>query len=659
MKVTLLFDISHIFDYFNILVLAKSIADTNTLSEGFFVIKRGLNVESQLFGYIYYQVIAVWLHILNAIHIIRLDYLFDSKSFRPGDYMSSFTQIRPELYQLAMIKWIQFVYDAIFLFFITRLSDIVTHHNKRAKLACIFFWAFNPILIYSAYVPFQSDLAMIAFLTAGVYFAVKVHIASSNSIISRNVFAMLLCFAIGALIKQVPLLFVIPCILLLSNNLKAVVVRALVFSGLYLLLSQPWNPDSAIVRQFFLTSTESTALFHFSLNHVPVFIVLYILLQFFIVAKRRELLAIQAIPIFLGAIILSILFICEDTTYLYAQFNIWLFPFLMMLVLIDKRYALFFIGPIIGFYKWIIMDGGAVSGSLHIALGEPLGQSISYPTIVSSFIKFELLDSFLAATFITSNIALGISSIATIFGRPITHGIPLNLWKVTAMIIIIYTCFFVFDYTLKSRNVLFVSSGNATDNMRLVSPDAVSVQINNPDQQSINSVQIDIKRDRLVANEKTIMTVIDKDTGDVIEQKQFSDAQLPAEFDQFIYFFNKPTSIPRIMFTIRKVGGSNNILLRTTSEHANPPMPIGDRYYTHNHMKLDFPGPRFVISVRGIYGATDVLDVLQYHWSTSPVFYSITFSIMLLSSMISVTLIIFAIKQVKRSRIELVTQETK
>ncbi|MGB9707578.1 MAG: hypothetical protein ACPL1D_02395, partial [Microgenomates group bacterium] len=104
-------------DYMNILALIKSIADTGNFTYGLIALKR-IGFEVQLYGKIYYQIIALWLKLLNWLGLVQIKYLFDTKPLTdPQSYMIGLWQWSPPLYQLTLIKLIQFFWDFLFVFF--------------------------------------------------------------------------------------------------------------------------------------------------------------------------------------------------------------------------------------------------------------------------------------------------------------------------------------------------------------------------------------------------------------------------------------------------------------------------------------------------------------------------------------------------------------
>ncbi len=330
---------THSFDFFNILVLIKSVADTGNIVEGFFVVKKIMSLDIQLYGKIYYQLAAVWLNILDFLKIIDIRYIFDNKGYTEAEsYLSGFGQWSPPLYQLTSIKLFQFIYDFIFLFYFIKIATLIfgPKYNKYLVL----FWALNLPMIYVGYAMFQSDLAMVAFLIGGIYYAI---IASkeNSKIMSRSILLMLVFFAIGAVIKQVPILFVIPFLMVISRSVKSFMISSVFFGFCYVLLSQSYLKDGALMKQFFLNSEESLALFHFRLNDVPIFLVLYLLFTIGVYIFRTHIQTNNFHIITISTILLLIVFISEDMRYFFVQFSIWIIPFLALLTIKDFRFRTF------------------------------------------------------------------------------------------------------------------------------------------------------------------------------------------------------------------------------------------------------------------------------------------------------------------------------
>ncbi|KKQ38136.1 MAG: hypothetical protein US54_C0017G0002 [Candidatus Roizmanbacteria bacterium GW2011_GWA2_37_7] len=395
------FSFNHLFDYFNILVLAKSTADTNSLLEGFFVLKNAIQHESQLFGKIYYQVIAVWLYFLDAIKIIDLSFIFDTKPYNPeAPYMSGFSHWGPLHYQATAIKLIQFLYEGIFLFFFLSTLRLIKKHSYNSLLIGALFWALNPFMIYATYVPFQSDLAMTTFLLGGVYFALKILINKEKRLTSKNLILMSICFAIGAIIKQVPILFIVPFLIIIAPTFLSFLLNAGIFALAYFVISQPFSADSVLMKTFFLTSDESTALFNFTLNNASIVIIAYCLAVLLIFLFRNKIRENPFNIIRISIILLSIVYISEDLSFLYAQFNIWIMPFLIIMAFLDPIYAVFLLVPILGFYRWIIIDNGSMTGSMWLTYGAPLDKIPSFESLLNNVLQPKLIHRFINSLFI-------------------------------------------------------------------------------------------------------------------------------------------------------------------------------------------------------------------------------------------------------------------
>src|SRR3989338_8660623 len=204
------------FDFFNILALSKSVFDTGRLSDGFFVLKQN-NLEVQLYGKIYYQLIALWLKVLEVFKIIEVRYLFDTKAYTgPNGYLEGLFHWGPLLYQIISIKFFQFFYDGIFLYFLYQISKLI---NPSKSKHVLLFWALTPFLMIEPYSVYQSDFAMLAFFIAGIYFWMKELIQKDNGLFTKNKILAFFFLSLGAVIKQVPILVIPFAIISFSQNI--------------------------------------------------------------------------------------------------------------------------------------------------------------------------------------------------------------------------------------------------------------------------------------------------------------------------------------------------------------------------------------------------------------------------------------------------------
>lgn len=619
------FSFNHIFDYFNILVLSKSAADTNSLLEGFFVIKNGIQHSTQLFGKIYYQIVALWLYILDFLKLTDLRYIFDIKRYDPHTpYMAGFTHWGPLHYQLTLIKLIQFLYEGVFLFFFLSIIRLIKNNSFKAVLIGTLFWAINPFLIYPAYVPFQSDLAMTTFLIGGVYFAIRSYAEKKPSITSKNLIFMSLCFAIGALMKQVPILFILPFLIILTRKLSAFLANSGIFFLFYVLISQPFAQDSVLMKTFFLTSEESTALFNFSLNSASVAVVGYVIILLLIIVKRK---IIRQSPIYLlqiSLILLSFIYISEDISYLYAQFNLWIMPFIMILAFINPLYSLFLLVPIFGFYRWIIIDNGAMTGSMWVTYGAALDRTPPFDSILSNFLQPKLIHRMINSLFLVGHGLIIFYSIKNWGVRNKTQ-IPISLAYIPLILLSLYGAFFIFDFSYRSHLSLVTNIKHYDLHDEKLIKNPVRIIVDNPNNRTITGIQISIMQKNIHKNDYVVVETFDH-KGNRLSRSETNDFTLPNGFSDFIIPFGKGVNNKQIIIKIGKKYGQNEVYIQSSDTmkfESSVERDYGayDAFYDTEPVKMRFPGLQYKVNITGQYTFNDMFMNVANHYLYRPKFY--------------------------------------
>jgi len=619
------FSFNHLFDYFNILVLSKSVADTNSLLEGFFVLKNAIQHESQLFGKIYYQIIAAWLHFLNIIKVVDLGYIFDTKPYDPKTpYMSGFNMWGPLHYQVTAIKLIQFLYEGIFLFFFLSTIRLIKKHSYNALIIGALFWTLNPFMIYATYVPFQSDLAMTTFLLGGVYFAIKSLRKDEKHITSKELIMMSACFAIGAIIKQVPILFIIPFLIILTPSIKSFFLNSTIFTAFYYVISQPFSSDTTLMKTFFLASEESTALFNFTLNNASVMIMGYCIALIFIFLNRAIIRKNPLNLLRISVIILSLVYISEDLSFLYAQFNIWIMPFLLLMAFIDPIFAILLLVPVVGFYRWIIIDNGATTGSMWLTYGAPLEKIPSFESLMNAILQPKLIHRFINSFFILGH------------GLIIFYG--LKYWNHTKVFISklplayipfilasIYLIFFVFDFSVRSNLTQITNFKYFDTHDQLMTDFPISFTIHNKNRRAITGVEIALMRKSIQKSDFVILEAFDEN-GLILVHKEVNDYTIPNGFGEFYISFGKRLNNETIVIQVSKKYGRNQILIHqsdTSSFESSQERNYGhyDSFYDLKLVTLSFPNEMYKINVLGSYSLEDMFMNVKKHFYQRPTFY--------------------------------------
>lgn len=627
---------THQYDAFNILALVKSVADTGDLFEGF------LHIGSvQLYGKIYYQIAAWWMQLLSFIHLLDIRYIFDTKAYSPDSiYLQEFPDLGPELYQLATIKLIQFLYDFTLLFALLKTARVLKlGHEKELTL----FWALNPMIIHISYVMFQSDLAMISFLMAGVYFTVASLVKKEQKFFTLNKILALAFFALGAVIKQVPLLMAPVALILFPITFWQVIPYGYIFAILYVTFYQSWAADAELIRTFFLTSPESTALFDYGFNGLNVFFVLYLFILGLTVRLKSMIQKNPQLVIYIFTLVLAAIFISEKNSMVFVQFSIWTLPLLALLTIIDKNFGFFLIANILVFYKRIFFDTSLLVGSWSIAFGEPLYRIPVYSEFIEKFIQFDLVTKMVDTLFTVSYILLFTYIIFSVFKKNrfefrdrYTKYFRINLLYATLftflfMIIIGFT-----ELLIMSNNALLTDFeyGNTVDLLLTKKP--LLIKIANTSRKNITGLKLKLRSKSQSQPDKTIIEVQDAQSGEILVTKKIYDYFLPRVNEYYNVFLGKSVNRKNMVIKIYKENNTNDVVVQSGVTYAytrtrKSTFSRYDAFYKKNLLDLTFNEKPIDINLRGSYTFFDAYDNLLYHLAKKPSFYKIYFGFIFLA----------------------------
>lgn len=624
------FSFNHVFDSFNILAIAKSEGVTGSALDAYLAIRENSKHETQLFGKLYYQMIGGYMRLLDAVKLLNFAELFNG----PSGYLSGLGVRGPAHHELFFIKTFQFIFDGVFLlFFMLAIRLLHKDNEKRMMVAGALFWAINPYMIYPSYVPFQSDIPMVACLMAGIYIGLKARLTTNTRIHLLLLGLMSIFFALGAIIKQVPLLFIIPLLLLVSKSMKSGLVGMGVFGVSYQLFSQPWSADAHLYKSLFLLSPESIALLKFNLNSASVFLVLYGIFTAGVLRFLPTLRSSHKNILTVVVLLFAIIYLSEDVNYLYAQFNSWIMPFLFLLMLQNRSFAVFMLAPVIGFYRWIVIDNGATTGSLWITFGKPLADIPSTDVILK-----QLASPFLVHTGINSLLIFGYVLLVIIILRPHVAIIPPKGMKIALVpisLFVIYVSYFFVDYRYKANHVRLTDFGYLNTQEEKLSERPIEFQVSNPSKERITALDIPIRRASLGRIDQTIVTVYDEN-GDVLSKGRVQDLSLPPEFEDFYIHLDQPVSAGTFRMTIAKEFGFNDVFIKTAGSQGSPPdleqsYMHYDAFYRDNMLKMEFEGKVPVIQLRGSYGINHMIENVQFHARRHPTAYVLIAGMMMIS----------------------------
>ncbi len=635
------------FDFFNILALGKSVADTCSLVAGFFALKR-FGLQVQLYGKIYYELTALCLKVLDKVKLIQLRYLFDTKTYEnPATYLQTLFHWGPPLYQLISIKMLQLLFDFVFVYFFYKTAALL-----KPKLAskALFFWAFTPFLMIVPYAVFQSDFFMLTCLMAGVYFWTKSLHADHNKGITRNKILTFTFLSLGAVVKQVPILLIPFAVFSFSGSL----INFIFYSGIsgifYILLGQPWDRDAALMKQFFLMSKESTAILNFQLNSTSIFLFIYFFLLFLVFIKRKELFRNPRIPVFISILILSIIYMTEDSSFLFPQFNIWILPFLAILTLLDPGYGIFFLGPVFGFFKRV-MIGVDLSGLLKPTLGYGFSNMLDYKYLASGVINSDLVGLFITSAMTVVYAYLFILLFSELFSLTRirdfltikTRSLRLDLGKITILLVTLYSVLFVCDFVIKTRFVVMPSQAYQDIEKRIyLSTTPLEVKVSNQKGHTINALEIRSQRNEINDYDNTVFTFRKPDNSILFVQK-VNDFAFPEVEDYFTVKLDQPITAKHFNIFIAKEKGANKISFRAakligdTVGSSIYDTPSQDQYVHLTFMEKNV----FEMNIRGQYEPDQMIRAIRYHISQKPVFFMVYFAIIGLLALAIICLAVF------------------
>lgn len=645
---------THTYDSFRILALSKSIADTGNLFDGFYVIG-----SVQLYGKIYYQIIAGWFHLLQFLHILDIRYLFDIRQFEPGiKYMAQFPYLGPGFYQLIAIKFVQFFFDFLLLFFLLKTSFLL---NKAYSKSIVLFWAINPFFIYVGYVMLQSDLAMIAFMSGGVYLTLKKLYSNHQPFFSKDAVFALAFIAVGAVIKQVPLLLLPFVLFIFSESILQFIIYAALFAVFYLSCYQPWASDAILIKRNFLTSSESTALFNYSFNGITFFYALYFcVLGYFISIKQR----IKNNPIlflYFVIIIIGVILVSEDVGSIFVQFNIWVMPFLALLALKESRYSIFLFGSMIGFYKRALIDTSVLIGSLALTFGEPLSKTLTHAQIVSLYFDQDVLARFMNTSFSAVYLLLLFFLIYELLkSEPHKWLIGLkkyfnfSLAKTTLILFTLFVVIGFLEYSYFSSFSQLSKYDYSEINDITVTKKPFYIDIDNANRHEITGLNIRVQNKGRITADYLVVKAFDRDTNKEILISKTSDAMIPDRQEAYFpLIFPHSINAKKIKLAIYKEKGFNNIVIFTSVKSTPTAASLYylkyDNFYQKHDVSIIFPDKLIDLNILGKYTIADSIINLKYNLLKKPKFY-IPFILSIIPVCILVLLLFIPMNKLKKDK---------
>lgn len=614
---------NHLIDITWHLAFARSVAETGNLTEGFLAVLRAGD-ESQLHGKIWYQLIALWLHFLNFVKIIKLELLLDTRPFTETfTYLIGFRQWSPPLYQLISIKLIQFVWDiplAIYLYLTAKELGVKKPHY------ILLFWAVNPYLMMVGYAIMMTEIAMLTAFVAGCYYWIKAlrSTQKNNYYIFGILTAVLL--ALGAVIKQTPLLLIPFAILSLTKNIRTFLIFSIAAGCSYLLLRQPWAPDAILVKKYFFLSPQSTGIFKFTFNRVPYFLLFYGLL-FFIVSLNRKIISANVHNIFkLVTVILCLIYITD--TVFFVQFVTWILPFAGLIALSDAKNLWILFSTLLAVTLKTLHSGDYFSTLLSPTIGSRYSNYLNNSVLINKYFSYQLYDSLLHTIIIILFIITAVSLITQLFNKTDRLGELIqekikkfDYKKIVWIFFFLYLFFIIADYVVKSPYIsLPQQQFQISDREVKVTRDPLLIRVNNPQKYSINAIQLSTIRKAFPYDEHTVFR-FSKNGRELFTQK-VHDFEFPTKSDDlFTIFLDKPIKEKQFDVAIYKEKGINEIIFYEAKQISELSVP-GNKLYVgydtpqgNEVLDVQFADQIFPFYLRGSYGINDIIKGLRSHFT--------------------------------------------
>jgi len=610
-------------DYMNILSLAKSVAETKTVTGGLIALQK-LNFSTQLYGKIFYQIIALWLIFLEKINLLQIRFIFDTKPFQDiASYMIGLWQWSPPLYQLTAIKLIQFLWDFLFVFFLYKTAQLI---NKRLAWLAILFWAINPYFMMINYAFFMPDIFMMATFVAGVYFWLKA-IKEKKLEVNLTIILSLFFLVLGAIIKQLPLLIVPFFIISFATNKKSFFKLIGVFIIFYFLFKQGWAQDSYFINKFFLFSKESMGILRNNFNSMPYFLIFYSIIFLLLIKNKEKILMQYENIIILTITIISLTYINDPIFFI--QFTIWILPFTFLAALISSKYQTIFSLSMLAILLKGWQNEFYLSAMLSPTIGAMYNEFLSNKIFIDKFFSFEIYDLILKFTIFLCYLIIFIECLSFIFYKKsifsaIFEKLNLNfsIKKIILILFASYIGFNLIDYKIKSSFILFPQKQYQiqTEEINLTKK-PINIEIYNPGLKKINALQLIISRKgKLTYDDYLIFDFYQN--GKKFLSKKISDFEIPQTTDEKLIVF-LPKTIDKKSFSIKiyKEKGINEIVVykaRFLNQLNKPENGLYNGYeippdQSLIQVKFDREENIFPLTFRGKYELKDIFYAIKHH----------------------------------------------
>ncbi len=259
---------------------------------------------------------------------------------------------------LLLLKMPYFIFDvAVFWLLLKAFKD-----SKEKTLIAILWW-FNPVNLYASYMMGQFDLIPVFFSIASLYFVSKSNISSKNLYLSA---AML---GLGGAFKIYPLFFLVP-LMSITRSWKERIMVGIIGIGTYLLPILPFIGSHGF-RSTALVANQTLKSLYAAIpvsggESIQLFTALLIFLYLFFLLRITT-------AENLWKRYLLVLFIFFSFTHYHPQWLLWLTPFLIIDLGLQKSHSVILVLSIL--FCWL---GGIFlfEQGLNIGLFVPLNPAL-------------------------------------------------------------------------------------------------------------------------------------------------------------------------------------------------------------------------------------------------------------------------------------------
>ncbi len=607
-------------DIVNVLAVVRSVAETGSVVGGFNALLR-VGFESQLYGKIYYQTIGLWLSVLDSIGLLHIEYLFDTKGFTDySSYLNGLWLWSPPVYQLTLIKLIQFLWDGLF---VAVLYSAARQVNRAQAHLAILFWAVNPYFMMINFSFLMPDIFMLACFVGGFVFWIKA-LQNTKKEINRNTLVALALFTLGAVIKQVPLLAIPPLLISTNRSWKSLVIYIGSTALMYFIFKQGWSMDAETINSYFLFSKESMALLANHFNGIPYFLYMYGFFMLYLL-KQKEV-VFRSLDRVLLVIISIILIVYMNDPIFFIQFLLWILPFAFLYALHNKRFNWIFVFAMIAMFIKGWSNESYLSLLLSPTIGALYNNVIDNKFFIDAIFNFQIYDlmlkfiiMFLFSSTLIESLSLLFRS-KPLFTQVFEKYIPnIRIKNVIILFGIMFVVFIIIDYQIKSKYVLIPQRKYQLSETQIpIGANPIIVHVNNQNNRTITALRMSLMQAGKIQEGETIFEL--RENGKTTVTKKVNDHLFPTSVDDpFILIFPKKITSKKFDILIYKKDDINKIVFFESKQLGQinfDEMSIFGGYERPNEkdlLQVSFENAVFPIYFHGIYSFNDIGRAFSHH----------------------------------------------